>query len=264
MSLPLQSWVTGKGPQTQFHLSDDPPDVVVRDSSGHTFYLHKSILIRHSKFFKTRFDPQRPSSAVWSSPSDPSTGAPIITLPNEFPDFTHAELNRLFHFMYMGAYSTGNRNTSTVETKLIAHSRCFALADRLDVPELKALAVHNFRALTANEKGDQPSTELAKWPPVIESVFTLTIVTDLELRNVVVDVLSRYDPETLMAHDPIQEMVEERFHDLAVHMYHLMVAKWADKCKDELRLKEFFVAKEAFSTEAEDEIIAEAKKSEGW
>lgn len=263
MSLPLQSWVTGEGPQTQFHLSDVPPDVIVRDSSGHAFHLHQSILIRHSNFFKARFDPQRPSSAAWSSPSDPSTGAPIITLPNESPDFTHAELNRLFHFMYMGTYSTGEPETS-IETELMAHSRCFALGDRLDVPGLKALAVQKFRALTAEETGNDPFEELAKWPPVIESVFTLTTVTDLELRNVVVDVLSRYDPETLMAHDPIQAMVEERFHDLAVHMYHLMVEKWADKCKDELRLKEFFVAKEVFSIEDEDKLIAEAKKSEGW
>ena len=263
MSLPLQSWVTSTGPQTQFHLGDVAPDVIVRDSSGHEFHLHQSMLIRHSNFFKARFDPQRPSSAAWISPSDPTSGAPIITLPNESPDFTHTELNRLFHFMYMGSYSTDEPETS-IEAELIAHSRCFALADRLDVPDLKALAVQRFRALTDEEEGDEPSTELAKWPPVIESVFTLTTVTDLELRNVVVDVLSRYDPEILMAHDPIQAMVEERFHDLAVHMYHLMVEKWAEKCKDELRLKEFFVAKEAWSIEDEDKIIAEAKKSDGW
>ena len=263
MSLPLQSWVTGKGPQTHFHLDDLPPDVIVRDSSGHTFHLHKSMLIHHSNFFKARLDPQRPSSATWNSPSDPASGAPIITLPNELPDFAVAELSRLFHFMYTGSYSIDKHQTP-LETKLIGHSRCFALADRLDVPELKALAVQNFRALTAGEKGDAPSTDLAKWPPVIESVFSLTTVTDLELRNVVVDVLSRYDPDTLMAHDPIQVMVEERFHDLAVHMYHLMLEKWADKCKDELRLKEFFVAKEAWSVEEEDRLIAEAKQSEGW
>ena len=150
-----------------------------------------------------------------------------------------------------------------MEAELIAHSRCFALADRLDVLGLKELVVQRFRALTAEENGNDPFHELAKWPPVIESVFTLTTVTDLELRNVVVDVLSRYDPEALMANDPIQVMVE-RYHDLAVHMYHLMVEKWADMCKEKLRYQELFVAKEAFTTEQEDELLAEAKKSEGW
>lgn len=166
--------------------------------------------------------------------------------------------------MYTGHYSIGNpRQFLELENQLLAHSRCFALGHRFDVPGLKELAVQKFRVVAAKEKEDHydPSQHLDRWARVTDSVFSLTAESDLEMRSAVIDRLGTFNAKDIADNDQMQDMIE-RHHDLATHMYRLMSDKFEDKTNEEMRYKTYFYAKGATTTEEEDKIMAEA--SEGW
>ncbi|KAF2232147.1 hypothetical protein EV356DRAFT_257268 [Viridothelium virens] len=117
-----------------------------------------------------QFDPDRPLT-----PPEDDSESKQLQAPTEFPSSSQSPSDEGEDF----EFEPSDPVQATKEPNLVLHAKVYAIADKYDIPGLKALARRKFEVQVAQH------WDCAEFPDALEEVYCSTIDTDRGLRDVV-------------------------------------------------------------------------------